>query len=118
MKALAAGAMLTIAFGLHATSVCAQSNDQNGRRPPSGNRTPIVAPEYIPGGAHGHYRQQLPYGNGYRYGHGVNGPMGDIIIWSADPTRGYESTHAVGPKPRQPIRPPRHHLGNTSKRDD
>jgi len=41
----------------------------------------------IPGSSHGHVRQRLDYGKGYRYGHAVNGPLGDIIIWSAAPNR-------------------------------
>jgi len=44
---------------------------------------------FIPGSAHGHVRQKLGYGKGYRYGHGVNGPMGDIIIWSPAPNHSH-----------------------------
>jgi len=52
-------------------------------RPSDLNKTPSL----MPGSAHGHVRQRLEYGQGYRYGHVVNGPMGDIIIWSASPNR-------------------------------
>jgi len=40
---------------------------------------------FVPGSAHGHVRQQLGYGKGYRYGHSVNSALGDIVIWSASP---------------------------------
>jgi hypothetical protein len=43
----------------------------------------------VPGSPHGHVRQQAGYGKGYRYGHAVNGPMGDIIIWSPSVTNQY-----------------------------
>jgi len=61
------------------------------------------ASSFIPGSAHGHVRQQLDYGKGYRYGHGVNNALGDIIIWSPAPNhihgaqiiqpRAYRSPH-------------------------
>ena len=48
-------------------------------------------PSHVPGSAHGHVRQPLGYGQGYRYGHSVNGPLGDIIIWSAAPNHSHGS---------------------------
>ena len=60
-------------------------------RPADLNRTP----SQIPGSPHGHVRQRLGYGKGYRYGHSVNGPMGDIIIWSASPNRAHGSTSVM-----------------------
>ena len=47
------------------------------------------SPSGVPGSPHGHVRQQLDYGKGYRYGHAVNGPAGDIIIWSPSTVHRY-----------------------------
>ncbi len=48
------------------------------------------APSLAPGSAHGHVRQRLEYGKGYRYGHSVNSPLGDITIWSAAPNKSHD----------------------------
>jgi hypothetical protein len=48
-------------------------------------------PSMMPGSAHGHVRQRLEYGQGYRYGHRVNGPLGDITIWSASPNQPHDT---------------------------
>jgi len=58
---------------------------------------------HVPGSAHSHVRQNQGYGKGYRYGHSVNGPMGAITIWSADPYKAYSSSPTVKstkPSPR------------------
>ena len=47
------------------------------------------ASSFMPGSAHGHVRQKLGYGKGYRYGHGVNSSLGDIVIWSATPNHAH-----------------------------
>ena len=54
-------------------------------------------PSTMPGSAHGHVRQRLEYGKGYRYGHAVNGPLGDIIIWSPN-ADGIHDTQILQPK--------------------
>jgi len=46
---------------------------------------------FVPGSTHGHVRQQLEYGRGYRYGHSVNNALGDIVIWSPAPNQVHES---------------------------
>jgi len=58
---------------------------------------------HVPGSSHGHVRQKQGYGKGYRYGHQVNGPMGDITIWSAEPYKAYGSAPAM--RSPRPIRP-------------
>jgi len=58
---------------------------------------------FMPGSAHGHVRQKLGYGKGYRYGHGVNSPLGDIIIWSASPNHTHGTrvmNPGIQPRPR------------------
>jgi hypothetical protein len=55
------------------------------------------SPSQVPGSAHGHVRQRLEYGKGYRYGHSVNGPLGDIIIWSAAPNKSHDSMQIMQP---------------------
>lgn len=54
-------------------------------------------PSQIPGSPHAHVRQRLEYGKGYRYGHIVNGPLGDIIIWSAAPNKNHDSMQIMQP---------------------
>lgn len=43
---------------------------------------------------HTHAYQQIGYGK-YRQGHAVNGPYGNIIIWSARPYTGYQNSNRV-----------------------
>jgi len=59
---------------------------------------------FMPGSAHGHVRQRLEYGKGYRYGHGVNNALGDIIIWSPAPNHGHE-VQIMRPSTQQRTRP-------------
>jgi hypothetical protein len=59
---------------------------------------------FVPGSAHGHVRQRLGYGKGYRYGHGVNSALGDIIIWSPTPNRSHEM-QIMRPRTQQRARP-------------
>jgi replication-associated recombination protein RarA len=54
------------------------------------------SPSHVPGSPHSHVRQSLGYGKGYRYGHSVSGPMGNITIYSAAPNK----THAARMQPR------------------
>jgi hypothetical protein len=51
---------------------------------------------------HTHAFQQTGYGS-YRQGHKVNGPQGDIIIWSPRPYTGYQPGPAVRFARPQPI---------------
>ena len=55
----------------------------------------------VPGSPHKHVRQRVGYGKGYRYGHSVNGKMGDITIWSPEPYNAYDS-HPTMKSPRPP----------------
>lgn len=59
---------------------------------------------HIPGSPHSHVKQRQAYGKGYRYGHSVNGSMGDITIWSAEPYKAYDSSPKMKttktPRPR------------------
>ena len=59
---------------------------------------------FVPGSAHGHVRQQLEYGKGFRYGHSVNSALGDIVIWSAAPNRAHGGKVMRAPtlQPRRP----------------
>jgi len=59
-------------------------------------------PSLMPGSPHGHVRQRLEYGQGYRYGHIVNGPLGDIIIWSPTPNQIHDAQIMGSP---QQVRP-------------
>lgn len=63
---------------------------------------------HVPGDPHQHVRQRLEYGKGFRTGHRVNGPMGDIIIWSptADDSYGSQPGPRFGPKPLVRPHPP------------
>jgi hypothetical protein len=69
----------------------ALSSSLSAAQPPNSNIQYVrpadlsKASSFMPGSAHGHVRQKLEYGKGYRYGHGVNSPLGDIIIWSPAP---------------------------------
>ena len=57
----------------------------------------------VPGSPHKHVRQRMEYGKGYRYGHSVDGKMGDITIWSAEPYKAYNSPSSMkSPRPRRP----------------
>lgn len=71
------------AMALSSSLAAAQPPNSNIEylRPADLNKTS----SFMPGSAHGHVRQKLQYGKGYRYGHGVNSPLGDIVIWSAAP---------------------------------
>lgn len=62
------------------------------------------SPSQVPGSPHGHVRQRLEYGKGYRYGHIVNGPLGDIIIWSAAPNKSHDSMQIMQPVIQQRAR--------------
>jgi hypothetical protein len=45
----------------------------------------------IPGSQHSHVYQRQEYGKNYRSGHSVNGPYGNITIWSARPVVAYQT---------------------------
>lgn len=55
--------------------------------------TPLLAHD-VPNIKHTHAFQKTDYGK-YRQGHYVNGPQGDIVIWSAQPKTGYKPGPAV-----------------------
>lgn len=56
----------------------------------------------VPGSAHTHVKQNQGYGKGYRYGHRVSGPTGDITIWSAKPYKAYNASPTMkSTKPRR-----------------
>ena len=56
-----------------------------------------------PGSPHGHVRQRLAYGKGYRYGHRADGKLGDITIWSPEPYKAYSSSPSKkSTRPRRP----------------
>lgn len=50
-----------------------------------------VPPSHVPGSPHQHVYQRQEYGKPLRQGHSVNGPYGDITIWSASPSRAYHA---------------------------
>lgn len=54
---------------------------------------PLLAHE-VPNIKHSHAFEKTDYGK-YRQGHYVNGPQGDIVIWSAQPKTGYKPGPAV-----------------------
>jgi hypothetical protein len=91
-----------VASGLSLSLSAAQpaNSDIEFLRPSDLNKSP----SHVPGSAHGHVRQRLEYGKGYRYGHIVNGPLGDIIIWSSAPNRSHESTQIMQPVIQQRAR--------------
>ena len=81
----------SLALGI---AISAVSLSLSAAQPPNSNIEYIRPSELsgssgsnVPGSAHGHVRQRLAYGKGFRYGHSVNGAMGSIIIWSASPNR-------------------------------
>ena len=80
-------------------------------------------PANFPAGSNANVRQRQAYGKGYRYGNSVNGPNGNIIIWSAAPDNAYGSAPIAGhiePYPVSPAMPPVHqqpHYGETTNPD-
>ena len=54
---------------------------------------------FMPGSTPAYVRQRLDYGQGYRYGRIVDGPMGHIIIWDVVPNRIPGSNPIMSPKP-------------------
>jgi hypothetical protein len=63
---------------------------------------------HAPSLAHQHVRQRVGYGQGFRYGHSVNGPQGSITIWSPAPTQSYGAIESVSVM-RQPHTPSMRH---------
>jgi len=80
-------------------------------------------PIMMPGNSGPNVRQRQAYGQGYRYGNAVNGPNGNIIIWSAAPDTGYRpapESSAVEAYPGAPVKYPGHqkpHYGDTTNPD-
>jgi len=89
---------------------------QDGRTvttPQQLNRHPqAVPPSHIPGSAHQHVYQRQEYGKGFREGHSVSGPYGNITIWSASPSGAHPTPAQIRPghqriKPAVPLSGPR-----------
>lgn len=49
-----------------------------------------VPHSHLPGSQHSHVYQRQDYGKNLRRGHSVNGPYGNITIWSARPLEAYQ----------------------------
>ena len=84
--------MVTAALSLSVYAEPPDTSNIEYLRPSDLNKSPSL----VPGSAHDHVRQRLDYGQGYRYGHSVNGPNGNIIIWSAAPNQSHD-THIMSP---------------------
>jgi len=82
----------TLTFSLSAAAQKSPNSNVEYFRPADLGKTP----SHVPGSPHGHVRQPLAYGKGYRYGHSVSGPMGNITIYSASPNR----IHGTNLRPR------------------
>lgn len=86
-----------------------------------GNQT--AQPVMMPGNSGPNVRQRQAYGQGYRYGNAVNGPNGNIIIWSAAPDNGYKAvpeSNTVEAYPGAPVKYPdrqKPHYGDTNNPD-
>ncbi len=91
-------AMAAILWSLSASAAQPPNSNIEYLRPSDLNKSP----SFMPGSAHGHVRQRLDYGQGYRYGHMVDSPLGHIIIWSATPNEIPDAAPIM--KPITPIR--------------
>jgi hypothetical protein len=95
----------------YAESVSAHDVVKGGRlvsTPQQLNRKPNPPPpSNIPGSPHQHVYQRQEYGKTLRQGHSVNGPYGDITIWSPAPQRAYQApaTSRPGMMRKQPATP-------------
>ena len=85
-------AIAVLAFSLSATAQTTQNSGVEFIRPADLSKSP----SQIPGSTHSHVRKPLGYGKGFRYGHSVSGPGGDITIYSAAPNK----THGARLRPR------------------
>jgi len=87
--------LLVFLPGFYTGTALSHNVIQGGRvvsTPQQLNRNPKSTPaSRIPGGQHSHVYQRQEYGKNFRRGHSVNGPYGNITIWSAKPVEAYQT---------------------------